>query len=280
MQVRVLTAADGIVLDRFLTCHRDTSMFLRENARRGGLTYQGKPFQAVYVGGFDSGQMVGVAAHCWNGWLLVQTPDGAEKVARGCVEASGRAVTGFSGPPEHVRLARSSLGLENAPTRLSGDERLYALDLANLVLPPTPSGTVCRRPRDDERDTLREWRVAYDIETLGATDTPEMRQQSAEFLDAQIADGNVWVAVHDGVPVSLSAINASLPDIVQLGGIYTPPHLRGRGYAKAAVAATLACARERGASRAVLFTNNPSAVRTYEASGFRHVGEYSLVILE
>ena len=45
------------------------------------------------------------------------------------------------------------------------------------------------------------------------------------------------MAVEGGAPVSLSAINASLPDIVQLGGIYTPPDLRGRGYAKAAVAA-------------------------------------------
>ena len=38
-------------------------------------------------------------------------------------------------------------------------------------------------------------------------------------------------------------------------------------------------ARERGASRAVLFTGNPSAVRTYEALGFRRVGDYSLVLL-
>lgn len=40
-------------------------------------------------------------------------------------------------------------------------------------------------------------------------------------------------------PVSLSAFNASLPDIVQLVGIYTPPELRGRGYAQRAVAGSL-----------------------------------------
>jgi GNAT superfamily N-acetyltransferase len=68
--------------------------------------------------------------------------------------------------------------------------------------------------------------------------------------------------------------------IVQLGGIYTPPPLRGRGFAKAAVAASLIIARERGAARAVLFTDNPSAVRTYEALGFRRVGDYSLVFFQ
>ena len=78
---------------------------------------------------------------------------------------------------------------------------------------------------------------------------------------------------------SLAAFNAALPDIVQLGGIYTPPALRGRGYAKAAVAHSLLVARERGASRAVLFTENPSAARSYEAVGFRRTGDYSLVLL-
>jgi predicted GNAT family acetyltransferase len=45
------------------------------------------------------------------------------------------------------------------------------------------------------------------------------------------------------------------------------------------VAASLVAARNRGASRAILFTNNPSAVRTYEAVGFRRVGDYALVLL-
>jgi len=66
---------------------------------------------------------------------------------------------------------------------------------------------------------------------------------------------------------------------VQLGGIYTPPALRGRGFARCAVAASLLAARERGASRAVLFTGNPNAVRTYEALGFARVGDYSIVLL-
>lgn len=106
------------------------------------------------------------------------------------------------------------------------------------------------------------------------------RQGAGAFLDAQIAEGNAWVATDNDVPVSLSAFNATLPHIVQLGGIYTPPELRGRGFAKAAVAASLLAARDRGASRAVLFTNGPSAIRTYESLGFQRVGDYALVLFE
>ncbi|HZR22327.1 MAG TPA: GNAT family N-acetyltransferase [Vicinamibacterales bacterium] len=93
-----------------------------------------------------------------------------------------------------------------------------------------------------------------------------------------MAEGNAWVYVENGVPLSLSAFNATLPDIVQLGGIYTPPDVRGRHYAKISVAASLVAARERGATRAVLFTNSPSAERTYTALGFARIGDYALVL--
>lgn len=281
MSLRLLTPSDEPLLEAFLASHRDSSMFLRTNARRAGLVYQGAPFQAIYAAAFREESLIGVAAHCWNGMVLVQAPEQTAEVASACVTWSGRSVTGLSGPLDQVRRARLALGLADAPAALEGDEWLYALDLSELVVPAALSkGTiVCRAPRPEERDTLCAWRLAYTIETLGGTDSDEHRRRSAEFLDAQIADGNAWVAVENGAPVSLSAFNASLPDIVQLGGIYTPPALRGRGHAKVAVAASLVAARERGASRAVLFTRNPSAARTYEALGFRRLGDYALVLL-
>ncbi len=281
-EIRLLTAGDEAPLEAFLAVHRDTAMFLRSNVRRAGLAYEGRPFQAVYIAAFLAGQVVGVVAHCWNGMLLTQALDQASDLARACVAQSGRKVTGLAGPPAEVRDVRSALGLDDAPAAVESDEWLYGLDLVDLVVPPAlASGAVVGRPpRPDERDTLVAWRLAYDVEILGARDTVEQRQRSATFLDAQIADGHAWVAVDRGRIVSLSAFNASLPDIAQLGGIYTPPELRGRGYAKVAVATSLLAARDRGASRAVLFTPNPNAARAYEAVGFRRLGEYALVLLE
>jgi predicted GNAT family acetyltransferase len=132
----------------------------------------------------------------------------------------------------------------------------------------------------DEYDVLRAWRVAYDIEALGSEDSEATRRSSSAYLERQLADGVVWVAVANERPISLSSFNAALPDIVQLGGIYTPPELRDRGYAKVAVAGSLLDASVRGVTRAVLFTNNPSAARSYEGVGFRRVGDYGLVLFE
>lgn len=280
MEIRLLTPEDTRQLEAFLVSHRDSSMFLRSNARSGGIVYQGQPFQAVYAGAFRRGVMVGVVAHSQSGMVQVQAPEGVTELTRACMGWSGRQVTGFTGPLLQVREARVALHLETAATKLCADEGLYALNLSDLVVPLALStgAIVCQAPAPKQRDALCAWRLAYDIEVLGATDTPEQRKRAADFLDWQIADGNAWVAMDRGAPVSLSAFNATLPDIVQLGGIYTPPELRGRGFAKAAVAASLLAARDRGASRAVLFTNSPSAVRTYEALGFERVGDFSLVL--
>jgi len=281
MTLRRLQPGDEAVLEAFLASHADSSMFLRANARRAGLSYNAEPYQAVYAASFSGDRLVGVAAHAWTGLILLQAPEHAAELARTCTEWSHLPVRGLAGPAAQVGDARAALKLADAPAAVEGDEVLFALDLSDLVVPEalTRGAIVCRAPRPDERDTLCAWRIAYDVETLGATDSPESRQRAAGFLDAQIADGNAWVALHEDAPVSLSAFNATLPDIVQLGGIYTPPPWRGRGYAKVAVAASLLAVRERGASRAVLFTGNPNAMRTYEALGFARVGDYSIVLL-
>ncbi len=281
MELRVL-GSDGVACcEQFLREHSDTSMFLRANARKAGLVYAGERYQATYLGAFVGDRLVGVVAHAWNGILLVQAPDEVEVVARACVAASGRRVTGFSGPLTQVRRAREALGLAEAAATLDADEALYALDLAELIVPAAlvDGRVVCRPPRPEEISVLHAWRHAYSLETLGAEDSEVGRRRAAEDIDAQVADGVVWVAVADGAPVSLATFNAALPDIVQLGGIYTPPRLRGQGHARAAVAGSLQAARERGATRAVLFTNNPHAERSYRAIGFRRTGEFGLILL-
>ena len=76
-ELRLLRPGDEAALDTFLARYADTSMFLRSNARSAGLTDRGEPTQATYVAALDGGRIAGVAAHCWNGMVLVQAPDGA-----------------------------------------------------------------------------------------------------------------------------------------------------------------------------------------------------------
>ena len=280
MNFRLLNPEDESLLESFLANHRDTSMFLRSNIRRAGLMFRPEAFHGTYVAAIRDGRITGCVAHAWNGMILVQAPEATAELARECVQLSARLVTGITGPLEQVNRVRSALGLTSIPVTMESEEWLYGLDLSELIIPDDLSNgaLVYRHPVEQEYVTLREWRFNYDIETLGAPASDETRHRSAHYLDMQIAERNAWVTIENNRPVSLSSFNATLPDIVQLGGIYTPPDLRGRGYAKAAVAGSLLVARERGVSRAVLFTNNPSAARSYEAVGFTRMGDYGLVL--
>ena len=282
LELRVLEQADVGQLETLLVLHRDTSMFMRSNAHKAGLSYAGQYLQATYVGGFRAGTLVGVAALCWNGMLLVQAPEQLEPIVQEALALGRRPIRGLAGPAAQVREARRVLGLDAAPASLAEDEDLFVLDLARWSPPPRlarAADVTCRAPLPSERDLLHAWRYAFEVESLNhAPHDAAARAQADAWIDAGIADGVAWVAIREGQPVSFVAFNAHLPDIVQLGGVYTPPELRGRGYARAAVAHSVQLAQQRGATRAVLFTKNPIAARSYEAVGFQRAGDFGLVL--
>jgi GNAT superfamily N-acetyltransferase len=277
--IRALHSGDAAQLEAFLVRHADFSMFLRSNSRAAGLVYEGKPLQAHYVAAFDGDRIVAVAAHCWNDMLLVQAPVDVVGVARAAVAQSGRPVAGLSGPAEQVLAARTALGLDDRPAPKFGREELFALDLADLVVPaPLNDGRwSCRHPRADELEFLVDWRVDYAREALQVPDSPGLRSECRQELMLVYGLGSNWV-LEDGGLVSYSAFNARLPDVVQVGGVWTPRQLRGRGYGRAVVAGSLLEVRETGVRRAVLFAEREDAKRAYAGIGFRVVGEYGLVL--
>lgn len=278
----LLGPGDEAELERFLVAHADSSMFLRASARTAGLVDRGEPLQATWVAARDDGDIVAVAAHAWNRTVMVQgLADAIGEVARAAVERSGRGVNGFSGPYALVVAARAALGLADRKAALDTREDLFTLALSELRVPaPLAEGRwICRHPIVEDRDTLARWAYAYQVEALGATPSPA---REAETLAKFELRPSAWVLAVDGRPVAQSGFNAQLPDAVQIGGVYTPPELRGRGYARAVVAGSLLDARARGVTRAILFTadDNAPARAAYLSLGFRVVGDYGLVVFD
>ena len=179
-------------------------------------------------------------------------------------------------------VSAAALGLASAPTQLDSQEELYAVDLASLRVPTAlAEGHVrCRPPRDDEIDLATEWAIAYGIEILQESEGPEQRASSRHRIETAQVEGRHWVLETAGRVVAYTAFNAALPDCVQVGGVFTPPGLRGRGYARCVVAGSLIAARERGVRRSVLFTDtdNHPARSAYHALGYERVGDYGIVL--
>jgi RimJ/RimL family protein N-acetyltransferase len=282
--IRVLLDADADAMRAFLAPRAATSMFLLSNSLAAGLVDHGQLLQATYVGAFDAGELVGVAAHCWNGMLLVQAPPEliapsvVHELARAAVARSSRAVTGFSGPADQVAVIRGAFALP--PPAVDEVEQLYELALTDLRVPDALArGDVrCRRPTADERSQVVAWRHAYHLESLAATDGDELVARVVRETDGAIARQQLWVLESAGGIVATTAFNARIPSTAQVGGVYTPPEHRGRGFARCAVAGSLIDARSDGNERAILFTPNAAAARAYEAIGFRRIGEYALVM--
>src|SRR5262245_21760832 len=122
MVIRLLDNSDQPQMDAFLKLHQDSSMFLRANSQRAGLCYQPAALHATYAGAFENNRRCGVAAHAWNGMVLLQCPENVEDIVRVCVDLSGRRVSGLTGPLEQVKRARVALGLADVPARTEDDE--------------------------------------------------------------------------------------------------------------------------------------------------------------
>lgn len=67
--------------------------------------------------------------------------------------------------------------------------------------------------------------------------------------------------------------------MMQVGAVFTPPALRGRGYGRRTVALHMAEQRTAGVPVAILFASGPAACRACEAIGLVRLGSCALAIL-
>lgn len=280
--IRILEPGDEATLEAFLLPRVATSMFLIGNMRQAGLSDEGQRYGGTYAAALEGERIVGVVAHYWNGNLVFQAPDHAADLWPVAAAASTRGIRGLIGPDEQVRAALATLALDPSNAQKDETEVLYWLPLDELLLPePLRDGTV-RGRLAAERDaaTLAEWRVAYSVEALGDRDTAELRQQAQLSTERSIGEGRAWVLEAGDRPVSCSSFNAAIQEAVQVGGVFTPPGLRGRGYGRAVVAASLLAARSGGVGTGILFTGvgNTAARRAYTALGFQRIGDYRIVL--
>ncbi|MDZ7957489.1 MAG: GNAT family N-acetyltransferase [Aulosira sp. DedQUE10] len=281
--LRTLQPGDEMLLESFLLQHTDTSMFLRSNWREAGFVDRGARFQGTYIAAILDAKIVAVAAHYWNGMVVVQAPVYLPEVLQAALAQSHRAISGIAGPAAQVEATKQVLGLPNQPTNLDERELLFSLALPDLQIPPALASdeVKCRLPHPEEFDLLSQWWYAFNIEALKKSESTDLQASCRHEIEARQATAMHWVLVAGDTPVAYSGFNARLPDIVQIGGVWTPPALRGKGYGKSVVAGSLLEARSHGVERAILFTNreNLAAQAAYRGIGFQATGEeFGLVL--
>jgi RimJ/RimL family protein N-acetyltransferase len=281
--IRQLVPGDEDTLEDFLLPRLETSMFLISNMRESGLKYDGKRYTGDYVAAFEDDHIVAVMAHFWNGIVITQAPVHLDALWRETLKVSERPLKGIIGPHEQVHAFKSALPLESVALQLDRREILYSLAPDDLVVPePLQTGRVKGRPAERcDMDILARWRVGYEIEAVGEEETEQLWAHERAMAERVVEDGNTWILEADGQPVATSAFNSRIAEAVQIGGVWTPPEFRRRGYARCVVAQSLLDARDEGTQMAILFTDedNIPAQKAYTSLGFRHVGDYYLFML-
>ncbi len=265
------TKADRPAIEAFLRAHIATSMFPLTNLINHGMD-GGHPRAVHFWLRWQAGQITDLVTVTEEGMLFPQCPTGLwGDVA---VVLADQGVKGVLGEAGQVAALRAALGVI-APAPLDTAEPLYEMPLADLQMPQT-DGFVLRPLVEAPRALMEEWRAAYCVESLAVPNEGAM-EQATKDISTYLEQDSHRVLLQDGVPVAMTGFNAALPDVVQIGGVYTPPALRSHGYARTALALHLVEAQAHGVAKAVLFAANPAASRAYEALGFRQIGAYSIV---
>lgn len=191
--------------------------------------------------------------------------------------SQGRKIKGFVGEGQQVANLRHAMGLTRK-AELDATEPAFLLRIADLVMPDT-DGFSLHPLGAAPYDLLVNWRAAYETETLSVPESAA-KVRAEKQIQAFITTDSHRVLLRGQTPVAMTGFNASLPEIVQVGGVYTPPDFRSRGYARIALALHLQEVAVDGVTEAVLSAANEAASRAYIALGFERTGSFALVVYE
>ncbi|MCX4666543.1 GNAT family N-acetyltransferase [Streptomyces sp. NBC_01381] len=204
--------------------------------------------------------------------LTPLTPEGADALAAHLV-AAGLPVPGVSADRDTATDFTEAWQRHTGATpTLHEHQRLYRLD--TLTPPePLPEGR-SRVAGVQDRDQLMRWHREF-VVSIGGIPAAD----HGPWADTRIANRRVMLwETPDGTPVSMAGMTPMVAGQIRVAPVYTPAHLRGRGYAGAATAAVSRAALAEGAAEVVLFADlaNETSNGLYQRIGYRQVADFAL----
>jgi predicted GNAT family acetyltransferase len=162
--------------------------------------------------------------------------------------------------------------LERAGLSSEHDTGLRVFRLDKVTRPRSVSGSM-RVVQENDCPLVEEWIHRFN-EDCHLVATREDARQAAERL---ISDRSLFLWEVDGRPVTMTGISGKTPHGIRVNAVYTPPELRGRGFASQLVADVSQAQLDAGNRYCFLFTDlaNPTSNSIYQKLGYRPVGDWS-----
>jgi len=180
-------------------------------------------------------------------------------------EAKAQGLQRFNGPNARC-LAELVAG--DAPIRMS---RASGLHWLRRVVPPEDVPGHARLAELADVPLAFEWAEGFQAD-VGGEEPLQMSQ-----METLIAGQGLWVWEHEHRLVSMASWTKPVHGVVRINLVYTPPELRGHGYASALVSAVSQTILDRG-HIPILYTDlaNPTSNKIYAAVGFEKLEEPQL----
>jgi RimJ/RimL family protein N-acetyltransferase len=185
----------------------------------------------------------------------------------GDLAAAGHQVPGINAGQEAAD-AFAAAWRDRTGDAVTAYRRMRLFRLGELIRPaPGPEGAA-RPAAERDRDLLAGW---FDAFAREVGDPP--RHDNHALVDERLCYGGIALWEAGGVPVSLAGRTRVVAGMVRVAPVYTPPEMRGRGYAGAATAAVSQAALDAGVREVVLYTDlaNPTSNALYQRLGYRPV---------
>jgi uncharacterized protein len=127
----------------------------------------------------------------------------------------------------------------------------------------------------EDRDLVTAWIVAFAEEVLPEDDEAERQIRFVESRLDATDDSGIWFWEEGGRPVSMSSYGGGTPNGMRIGPVYTPPELRGRGYATTLVSEQSRWLLGTGRTLCFLYTDldNSTSNALYRRIGYRMIAE-------
>jgi predicted GNAT family acetyltransferase len=162
------------------------------------------------------------------------------------------------------------------PARLEMSQRTFKL--TEVTPPPYAVEGKMRLAELDDLPLMVSMVEAFYAEAL--PEDPRDHIQGA--VRRTVERGMLFIWEVDGVPVSITSGIRPTETGISIGDVYTPPELRGRGYASALVASVSQYFLDAGKQYCTLFTNlaNPTSNHIYQQIGYQAVADFSAYMFD
>lgn len=199
--------------------------------------------------------------------LLSAMPERAAVALAEVLAARGRRFPGVNAT-EEVAAAFAAAWREHRGTGSRVFRRMRLFRLGSLAWPdPVPAGAA-RIAAGPDRALVADWFAAF------ARDAGEMTgQDHGRAAEDRLSYHGITFWEAGGQPAALAGVTRMVAGMVRVGPVYTPPELRGRGYAGAVTATVSQTAIDAGAAEVLLYTDlaNPTSNALYTRLGYRPV---------